>query len=96
MRNFFERQFNSEKSKGLDACIRIEWNNGHIVFLIRDEQIKFIQDDNPELIIYFIQKTDVLSLFRGESDPFDAFTQGKLRANGHLIWIFQTIFALSG
>ncbi len=96
MRSFIESQFCSKKSKGLDARVRIEWNDGQICFQIQDEQISFADDANPELIIYFKDQDDVKSLILGEKDPMQAFMAGSLRANGHLIWVFQTMAALSG
>jgi putative sterol carrier protein len=38
----------------------------------------------------------VKGLILGEKDPMQAFMAGSLRANGHLIWVFQTMAALSG
>ena len=62
----------------------------------RDGAISFAKDDDPELIIYFRDIEDARGLISGKRDPVSAFMHGNLRANGHLIWVFQTMAALSG
>ncbi len=96
MRSFLENQFSSEKSGELDARVRMQWADGQICFQIQNGAISFAKDDDPELIIYFKDSDDAMSLISGQRDPVSAFMHGNLRANGHLIWVFQTMAALSG
>jgi putative sterol carrier protein len=96
MRSFLENQFCSEKAGELDARVRIQWADGQICFQIRGGAISFDKDDDPELTIYFKDSEDAMGLIKGQRDPVNAFMHGNLRSNGHLIWVFQTMAALSG
>lgn len=96
MRSFLENQFCSEKSGELDARVRMQWADGQICFQIQDGAISFAKDNDPELTIYFKDSAEAMGLISGKVDPVNAFMQGNLRANGHLIWVFQTMAALSG
>lgn len=96
MRSFLENQFCSEKSGELDARVRMQWADGQICFQIQGGAISFADDSDPELTIYFKDSEDAKGLISGKRDPVHAFMNGNLRANGHLIWVFQTMAALSG
>lgn len=96
MRSFLENQFCSEKSGELDARICMQWVDGQICFRIQGGTISFAHDCDPELTIYFKGSEDAMGLISGKRDPVHAFMNGNLRANGHLIWVFQTMTALSG
>lgn len=96
MRSFLENQFCSEKSGELDARVNMQWADGQICFQIQDGRISFAEDSDPELTIYFKDSKDAMGLISGKKDPVHAFMHGNLRANGHLIWVFQTMAALSG
>ena len=96
MRSFLENQFCSEKSGDLDARVRMQWADGQICFQIRGGALSFDKDATPELIIYFRDIEDARGLISGKRDPVRAFMHGNLRANGHLVWVFQTMAALSG
>ena len=86
------RKFISEKSRDLSCEVRIDWRTECVDILLNHGDLEFTtRRETPEIVIYFESFERVSSVLSGETHHIDEFMAGKLRSNGYLIPVLQTL-----
>ena len=86
------RKFVSDKSRDLSCEVRIDWRTECVDFLLSHGNLEFTEKRaTPRIIIYFESFERVSKVLTGEIHHIDEFMQGKLRSNGYLIPVLQTL-----
>ena len=86
------RKFVSDKSRDLSCEVRIDWRTECVDFRIIDGDLKFTTaGEIPKVVIYFESFDRVSKVLSGEIHHIDEFMEGKLRSNGYLIPVLQTL-----
>ena len=85
-------KFVSDKSRDLSCEVRIDWQTECVDFRLIDGNLEFTTaDEVPKVIIYFESFDRVSKVLSGEIHHIDEFMEGKLRSNGYLIPVLQTL-----
>ncbi len=95
MQSFLQQNFAPEAAADLATDIELRFPDGSTFCDIRSGVLSFPQITNAELVLYFESQAQAQRLFRGQEDVMEAFLQGHIRSNGHLIWVFKTFAAFS-
>jgi putative sterol carrier protein len=86
------RKFISDKSRDLSCEVRIDWRTECVDFRLIDGNLEFTTaDEIPKVVIYFESFDRVSKVLSGEIHHIDEFMEGKLRSNGYLIPVLQTL-----
>ena len=86
------RKFVSDKSRDLSFEVRIDWRTECVDFLLSRGNLEFTTTgETPKIVIYFESFERVSKVLSGEIHHIDEFMQGKLRSNGYLIPVLQTL-----
>ena len=86
------RRFVPDKSRDLSCEVRIDWQTECVDFRLIDGNLEFTTaDEVPKVIIYFESFDRVSKVLSGEIHHIDEFMEGKLRSNGYLIPVLQTL-----
>ena len=86
------RKFVSDKSRDLCCEVRIDWRTECVDFLLSRGNLEFTTTgETPKIVIYFESFERVSKVLSGEIHHIDEFMQGKLRSNGYLIPVLQTL-----
>ena len=86
------RRFVSDKSRDLCWEVRIDWRTECVDFLLSRGNLEFTTTgETPKIVIYFESFERVSKVLSGEIHHIDEFMQGKLRSNGYLIPVLQTL-----
>ena len=86
------RKFVSDKSRDISCEVRIDWRTDHVDVLLGDGNLEFTTTPKPpSIIIYFEGFERVSKVLSGEIHHIDEFMEGKLRSNGYLIPVLQTL-----
>ena len=87
------RKFISEKSRDLSCEVRIDWRTACVDILLNHGDLEFTtKREIPKIVIYFESFDRVSSVLSGETHHIDEFMAGKLRSNGYLIPVLQTLY----
>ena len=86
------RKFVSDKSSDLSCEVRFDWRTECVDFLLSHGNLEFkTTHQTPKIVIYFESFERVSKVLSGEIHHIDEFMQGKLRSNGYLIPVLQTL-----
>ena len=86
------RKFVSDKSRDLSCEVRIDWRTECVDFLLTHGNLEFTTThQTPKIVIYFESFERVSKVLSGEIHHIDEFMRGKLRSNGYLIPVLQTL-----
>ena len=86
------RKFISDKSRDLSCEVRIDWRTDCVDFLLSDGDLEFTtSSEAPKIVIYFDSFERASKVLSGEIHHIDEFMAGKLRSNGYLIPVLQTL-----
>ena len=86
------KKFVSDKSRELSCEVRIDWRTEYVDFRLIDGNLEFTTvDETPRVVIYFESFDRVSKVLSGEIHHIDEFMEGKLRSNGYLIPVLQTL-----
>ena len=86
------RKFVSDKSRDLSCEVRIDWRTECVDILLRHGNLEFTATgETPKIVIYFESFERVSKVLSGEIHHIDEFMVGKLRSNGYLIPVLQTL-----
>ena len=86
------REFIPDKSRDLSCEVRIDWRTDCVDFLLSHGDLEFTTSrEAPKIIIYFESFERVSKVLSGEIHHIDEFMSGKLRSNGYLIPVLQTL-----
>ena len=85
-------RFVCDKSHDLSCEVRIDWRTDCVDFLLSHGNLEFTTThQTPKIVIYFESFERVSKVLSGEIHHIDEFMQGKLRSNGYLIPVLQTL-----
>ena len=86
------RKFVSDKSRDLSCEVRIDWRTDCVDFRLSPGNLEFTTTgETPKIVIYFESFERVSKVLSGEIHHIDEFMRGKLRSNGYLIPVLQTL-----
>ena len=86
------RKFVSDKSRDLSCEVRIDWRTECVDFLLSHGNLEFsTTHQTPKIVIYFESFERVSKVLSGDIHHIDEFMAGKLRSNGYLIPVLQTL-----
>ena len=86
------RKFVSGKSRDLSCEVRIDWQTDYVDFRLIAGNLEFMTaDETPKVVIYFESFDRVSKVLSGDIHHIDEFMEGKLRSNGYLIPVLQTL-----
>ena len=86
------RKFVSDKSRDLSCEVRIDWRTDCVDFRLRPGNLEFTTTgETPKIVIYFESVERVSKVLSGDIHHIDEFMSGKLRSNGYLIPVLQTL-----
>jgi putative sterol carrier protein len=95
-------RFDGAHAGDLDATIEFNWGDGRTLVGIHHGEVTYYADTaddaaapGPELVIFFRDLKQAMDIISGQGNPIEAFMQGELRSNGHIVWVFQTLAAFS-
>ncbi len=95
LQSHLEKTFFPPASAGLDAVIRLAIADEYLQFEISDGTLSFhdAAARQPDATFFFEDVDTAWSLLSGQSSAFDAFMEGRFRADGYLMWAF-TLMAM--
>ena len=86
------RKFVSGKSRDLSCEVRIDWRTECVDLILSHGNLEFTNTrETPRIIIYFESFERVSKVLSGDIHHIDEFMAGKLRSNGYLIPVLQTL-----
>ena len=86
------RKFVSDKSRDLSCEVRIDWRTDRLDLLFSHGNLEFTTTvETPKIVIYFESFERVSKVLSGDIHHIDEFMAGKLRSNGYLIPVLQTL-----
>ena len=92
IKTIIQRKFDSDKSRDLSSEVRIDWRTACVDFLLSHGNLEFTTTvETPQIVIYFESFERVSKVLSGEIHHIDEFMEGKLRSNGYLIPVLQTL-----
>ena len=95
MREFLEHNFSATNAGNLATDIEFRFPDHSLFCEIRNNQLSFPDIFAADLVLYFESPQQACGLLSGTQDPIAAFMQSRLRANGHLIRVFQLLAAFA-
>ena len=96
VRGFLRDSFLPEAAVDIDTDIEFRFQ-GHSEFCaIRQGVLTFPKPPAAELVLYFRCQDEAQALLAGSRDVVEAFMLGRIRSNGHLIWVFKVLAAFRG
>lgn len=95
LQSHLEKTFFPPASAGMDAVIRLAIADERLQFEISDGAISFHDADSrpPDATFFFEDVDTAWALLSGQASAFDAFMEGRFRADGYLMWAF-TLMAM--
>jgi len=95
LQSHLESTFYPPASQGMDAVIRLAIADEELLIEISEEQIRFHDIDSirPDATFFFEDVDTAWALLSGQADAFNAFMEGRFRADGYLMWAF-TLMAM--
>lgn len=87
------RRFDPAQATGLDAMIRLDCGGDSLDLRLEHGRLSFIAAGStaaaPDVTFHFADGDTARELLLGSGDGFQAFMDGRFRADGHLMWAFQ-------
>lgn len=80
----------------LDATFTLEVGEELITFRVSQGQLEFVDGLEADATFYFDSPDQALQLLTGGADVFQAFMDGRLRADGYLMWTFALLTMFTG
>ena len=93
VQEFLESRFFNDAAGELATDVEFRFPDHSVFCDIRNRSLSFPNISSAELVLYFESPQQARGLLSGTLDPITAFMESRLRANGHLIRVFQ-LFAI--
>jgi putative sterol carrier protein len=91
-----EKHFHAPAAAAIDATFRLAIDAETLTFEVRHGVLDFVDSEHFDVTFYFADVDTALDLLSGQSDPFEAFMNGRFRADGHLMWAFSLMAMFQG
>ena len=95
VQEFLESRFFADAATDLATDVEFRFPDHSVFCDIRNRSLSFPNISSADLVLYFDSPQQAKGLLSGSLDPITAFMESRLRANGHLIRVFQ-VFAAFG
>jgi putative sterol carrier protein len=90
LREHLESNFHAPTATGLDAVIRLVIGDDFMEFRVHDGRLDFDHAHaTPDATFRFADIDTAWALLSGRADAFEAFMEGRFRADGYLMWAFR-------
>jgi putative sterol carrier protein len=96
LQTHLEDTFYPPAAIGLDAVLRLQIGKEQLLFEVSPLGLTFDDPDAlaessivPDATFYFEDVDTAWALLSGRADAFEAFMQGRFRADGYLMWAFS-------
>ena len=93
VQEFLESRFSNDAAGELATDVEFRFPDHSVFCDIRNRSLSFPDISSAELVLYFESPQQARGLLSGTLDPITAFMESRLRANGHLIRVFQLLAA---
>ena len=88
LENFLIARFDAQMAAGFDGVIRLSVDAQSLTCTIRDGQLTCNTEAAPDVTFMFSDFDTAMAILSGQTDPIDAFMQGRFKADGYLMWAF--------
>ena len=95
VQEFLESRFSADAAGELATDVEFRFPDHSVFCNIRNRSLSFPDISSADLVLYFESPQQARGLLSGTFDPIAAFMENRLRANGHLIRVFQLFAAFS-
>lgn len=95
VQEFLESRFFADAAGELATDVEFRFPDHSVFCDIRNRSLSFPDISSADLVLYFESPQQAKGLLSGSLDPITAFMESRLRANGHLIRVFQLFAAFS-
>ena len=96
LQTHLEDTFFPPAAMGLDAVLRLQMGDEQLLFAVSPSGLSFDDPDGeegfpatPDATFFFEDVDTAWALLSGRADAFEAFMQGRFRADGYLMWAFS-------
>ena len=93
VQEFLEGRFFADAARDLATEVEFRFPDHSVFCDIRNRRLSFPDISSADLVLYFASPQQARGLLSGTLDPITAFMESRLRANGHLIRVFQLLAA---
>jgi len=95
LRRLLEASFHPPAARGMDAVLRIKVGDDALAFRVTDCRLDFASATcaDADTTFHFADHATARALLTGQADAFEAFMDGRFRADGYLMWAF-TLMAM--
>ena len=93
VQEFLEGRFFADAARELATEVEFRFPDHSVFCDIRNRSLSFPDISSADLVLYFESPQQARGLLAGTFDPIAAFMENRLRANGHLIRVFQLFAA---
>ena len=88
--------FHPPAASHLDATFALDLGQGRVTFRVGHGQLEFVDGLPADATFYFDTPDQALQLLTGDADVFEAFMEGRFRADGYLMWTFALLTMFRG
>ena len=90
LKKHLQTSFHPPAAAGIDAVFELAIAGESLVFRVRSGALDFeLQPGTrPDATFRFEDVDTAWALLSGQADAFEAFMQGRFRADGYLLWAF--------
>ncbi len=93
-----QARFHPQAAAGIDAVFKLAVGKESLTFLVRHGALSFdLPARSPVDATFRFEDVDTAwALLSGQADAFEAFMQGRFRADGYLMWAFALMAMFHG
>ena len=88
--------FHPPAASHMDATFALDLGQLRISFRVRQSRLDFVEGVPADATFYFDTPDEALQLLTGDADVFEAFMEGRFRADGYLMWTFALLSMFRG
>ena len=93
VQEFLESRFFADAAGELATDVEFRFPDHSVFCDIRSRSLSFPDISSADLVLYFESPQQARAMLSGSLDPITAFMESRLRANGHLVRVFQLFAA---
>jgi len=96
LQSHLERSFYPPGAGSIDAIFRLAVGAEALTFRVSHGNLDFVDSAQCDATFYFADIDTAQELLCGHGDAFEAFMQGRFRADGYLMWAFALMAMFRG